>query len=101
MPCREMKSQWIDFLTQCTEFPCGHTHVDVRTASTHIIKDTHTQTYMPTLFPADWLSSCLSDVFFLFQHYQLGMCVTLCVFVCACKCLECFFECVCVCAELR
>ena len=85
-----------------------HTHVAVGPASTHIIKDTHT--YTPTLFPADWLSSCLSDVFFFFflsqQHYQLGMCVT-CVYLCVraylCVSWSCAFKCVRlrVCAELR
>ncbi len=100
MSCREMKSQWIDFLTQCTVFPCGHTHVDVGAASTHMIKDTHTQTkthtqthrhththththithtHTPTFFPADWLSFCLYDFFFSSQqNYQLGRCVPVC-----------------------
>lgn len=97
MSCREMKSQWIDFLTQCTVFPCGHTHVAVGPASTHIIKDTHT--YTPTLFPADWLSSCLSDVFFFyFNNITSWACVWHCEYLCVraslCVSWSCAFKCV-------
>lgn len=70
-----------------------HTHVAVGPASTHIIKDTHT--YTPTLFPADWLSSCLSDVFFFF-FYLNNITSWACVWlVCTCVCVR-----ICVCLEV-
>ena len=111
MSCREMKSQWIDFLTQCTVFPCGHTHTHTRGCwagkHTHNQRHTHIHTYS---FPS-WLVVLLSfwRLFFFFlsqQHYQLGMCVT-CVYLCVraylCVSWSCAFKCVRlrVCAELR
>lgn len=95
MSCREMKSQWIDFLTQCTVFPCGHTHVAVGPASTHIIKDTHIHPYS---FPS-WLVVLLSFFFFYLNNITSWACVWHCVYLCVCASLcvssTCAFKCVC------
>lgn len=70
------------------------THVDVGPASTHIIKDTHTHT--PTLFPGDWLSSCLSDIFFFFLISATLPAGHVCDIVCICVYLSCVCLPVCV-----
>lgn len=94
MPCWEMKSQWIDFLTQCTVFPCGHT-CGCRD-SKHTNNQRHTHTHKQALFSQ--LTGCplvvfLKSSFLLLISSTLpaghaSVYVHLCVYVFQCVCVE-------------
>lgn len=99
MPCREMKSLWIDFLTQSAVFPCRHMWLFEQPAC--IIKDTYTH------LPSSQLTACplvFLTAFFLFIYFKSitswGLCMTVWVYVCSslhlCDLTVCLRVCTCV-----